>query len=235
MASMSARSDRTRIVIVTLTVIIGLAVASIPLIASVFSDPAAQAPSAGSSAAPSSSSPSDATSPADHTVAVDKPVACPKGAGADLSASGISDKAELKDVFLPCLTDGGQESQTSLAQQWAGKPTVVNVWAWWCGPCRAELPVLQQLAENNPQWNVVGVHLDAKAQAGVDFLRELGVTNFASYQDSNHTFDAATGIPKVVPVTIVYNPDGTRAELFVRTFDNAQEMQQLVANAVGEA
>ena len=234
MASMSARSDRTRIVIVTLTVIIGLAVASIPLIASVFSEPTAQPPAASSSAASPSSEP-DATSPSSEAVTVDNPVMCPDPGDEGAVASNIAEDAELKDVFLPCLTDGGQQGQTSLAEQWAGKPTVVNVWAWWCGPCRDELPVMQQLAENNPQWNVVGVHLDAKAQAGVDFLKELEVTKFASYQDSNHTFDAATAIPKVVPVTLVYNPDGTRAELFVRTFDDVQEMQQLVAQAVGEA
>lgn len=234
MASMSARSDRARIVIVTLTVIIGLAVASVPLIASVFSDPAGQSPTTAASD-PADPSEPDATSPLNEAVAVNNPVACPEPGDAGQLASNIAENAELKDTFLPCLTDGGQESQMSLAQQWAGKPTVVNVWAWWCGPCRAELPVLQQLAENNPQWNVVGVHLDPKGQAGADFLEELGVTNFASYQDSNHTFDAATAIPKVVPVTIVYNPDGTRAELFVRTFEDVQEMQQLVERAVGEA
>jgi thiol-disulfide isomerase/thioredoxin len=29
----------------------------------------------------------------------------------------------------------------------AGKPTVVNFWATWCGPCRTEMPLLQQMAD----------------------------------------------------------------------------------------
>lgn len=230
MSSMPTNRDRTRIVIITLTVIIGLAVAVVPIIASVFSEPAPVTRDSGSTE--SSVVSSDAT-PAPENLSVKNPIDCPEPADEGEVASSLSKDAELKDVRLPCLTNGGEQSQASLAEQWAGKPTVVNVWAWWCTPCRAELPVLQELKQNNPQWNVVGVHLDPKGQAGVDFLEELGVTNFASYQDANHTFDSATSIPKVVPVTIVYNPDGTRAELFVRTFDNAQEMQQLIAKAVG--
>ena len=114
----------------------------------------------------------------------------------------------------------------------SGKPSVINVWAWWCGPCREELPIIQQLAQDNPQWNVVGVHLDAKAQAGADLLKTLNVTDLASYQDSNHTFDAATGIPKVVPVTIVYRADGTRAATFAQTFDSEAELQQKIQEAL---
>ena len=161
-------------------------------------------------------------------------MSCPTGEG-DNPASPLSDDAELADVRLPCLTAGNEESATSLAEQLAGKPAVVNVWAWWCAPCRAELPVLQEVAESNPQWNVVGVHLDAKAQAGADFLEELEVDNFASYQDSDHTFDAVTGIPKVVPVTVVYRPDGTRAGTLVRAFEDPAELQQAVEEALGQA
>ncbi|MBC2682396.1 TlpA family protein disulfide reductase [Corynebacterium anserum] len=231
MATMPTDHDRTRIVIVTLTVIIGLAVAVVPIVASVFSDPAPVTRSSGSTESPEITA--DATS-ADQQLNSTHAVDCPEPANKATAASTLSKDAELANVHLPCLTNGGKQSRVSLAEQWAGKPTVVNVWAWWCAPCRAELPIVQQLAQNNPQWNVVGVHLDPKGQAGIDLLQELGATHLASYQDSQHVFDSATSIPKVVPVTIVYRPDGTRAELFARTFDNVQEMQHLIATSLGD-
>lgn len=230
-------TDRTRMIIVTITVLVGLVVASIPLLTTLMSSddassssssPAASAPSLSElQSAPSSS---DATSApaAPGSVEVSHRVACPK----PTNGATPSPTAELRDVRLPCLTEGDAPSETSMAEQLAGKPSVINVWAWWCGPCREELPIIQQLAQDNPQWNVVGVHFDAKAQAGADLLTTLHVTDLASYQDSNHTFDAATGIPKVVPVTIVYRADGTRAATFAQTFESEAELQQKIQEAL---
>lgn len=243
MSPMSENSDRTRLLIVVFTVVIGLGVASIPLVTSLFSEPTqTQSSPSAPAGAPNSSASGQPTSGANSTEGegapqnsfeTANPVVCPEPQGGE-GASEIKEGAELAEVRLPCLTDGGSTSETSLAEQWAGKPTVVNVWAWWCGPCREELPVLQQLKQNNPQWNVVGVHLDPQGQAGVDFLQELGVTGLPSYQDSQHVFDSTTKIPKVVPVTLVYNPDGTRADMFARTFDDPAEMQELVSESLGE-
>ena len=230
MSSMPEISDRTRLLAVVFAVVIGLAVASVPLVASIFAQP--ETPPAASPTSESQGAQADQSAP-NEALRVNNVVPCVQQEGEGL-ASDIEADAELAEVRLPCLTDGGKESSQSLAEQFAGKPTVVNVWAWWCGPCRQELPILQDVAENNPEWNVVGVHLDAKGQAGVDFLEELGVDNFPSYQDGNHVFDAATNIPKVVPVTLVYRPDGSRAETFVRTFDDSAQMQQLVSEALAK-
>lgn len=234
MTNLPENNDRMRLLLMALAVVIGLGVASVPLVASIFSEPDAPSGSAPASSGANAGNASDSPAPGaveESPVAVKNVVPCVQQDEGG-AASEINEQAELKDVRLPCLTENGQQSSQSLAEQFAGKPTVVNVWAWWCGPCRKELPVLQSLAESNPQWNVVGVHLDAKAQAGADFLKELGVNNLASYQDSNHTFDTATNIPKVVPVTLVYRPDGTRAKLFVRTFDDNSEMQQQINEAL---
>lgn len=214
-------SARTRAIIIAVTLVVGIAILCVPLIAALRDDSTDDA-----SAPTSSVEDGTPSAPADNgPVEVANEIRCPEGEG----EVTVSPKAELKDVYLPCLTEGSVgESQTSLAERLAGKPAVVNVWAWWCAPCREELPVLQKLAEQHPEWNVVGVHLDAKGQAGADMLRDLEVDKLPSFQDSNHTFDSAANLPKVVPLTVVYNPDGTRAHLYAQTFRSSEEMEKAV-------
>jgi thiol-disulfide isomerase/thioredoxin len=75
----------------------------------------------------------------------------------------------------------------------AGKSVLVNFWASWCIPCRAEMPALDALAaaENDDSFVVLPLNLDlgegglAKARA---FLAEGGWANLPLYADS--TFEA---------------------------------------------
>lgn len=75
----------------------------------------------------------------------------------------------------------------------AGKFLLVNFWASWCIPCRAEMPALDKLAaaENGPDFMVLPINLDV-GSGGLDkarkFLADGGWKNLPLYADS--TFDA---------------------------------------------
>ncbi|AIG63544.1 hypothetical protein CATYP_01330 [Corynebacterium atypicum] len=104
-------------------------------------------------------------------------------------------------VELDCLEAEARPQPTGPEQL-----TVANVWAWWCGPCREELPVVAELARRHPEINVVGVHADPDAAQASSLLTELGI-DLPSYQDPRGAFKAGTGIPGVVPVTVLVRGD----------------------------
>jgi thiol-disulfide isomerase/thioredoxin len=101
----------------------------------------------------------------------------------------------------------------------AEKPRMFNFWATWCGPCRAEMPVLRQFALDHPEVEVVLVNVDMPAMRSTHvepFLERLQVTALRSVQLDDPDPAAALpsvvdGWPDTIPVTLIVRADGTRA------------------------
>ena len=129
-------------------------------------------------------------------------------------------------IALPCL--GGENGAETQDEQL----TVVNVWAWWCGPCRDELPYFEDYAEQNPDVQVVGVHADTNAGNGAAFLNDLDI-DIPSYQDSDNTFAGTLGLPSVIPITVVFQ--GTeQLAMYATPFESTEELAAAVDAAVAE-
>ena len=123
---------------------------------------------------------------------------------------------------LPCL--GGDVAGE------AKEITVVNVWAWWCQPCRAELPVVEEFARTHPEYTVVGVHADQNEGNGAALLEDIGV-GLPSYQDDSGAFAAEQGLPPVVPITVVLR-GGEQVAVFAKEFTSAEELAAAVEGAL---
>lgn len=122
-------------------------------------------------------------------------------------------------VDLPCL--GGGDSGDA-----AQEITVANVWAWWCEPCREELPALEEFAKEHPEYTVVGVHADTNAANGAALLNDLGI-DLPSYQDSENAFAGQLGLPGVVPVTVVFRGD-EKVGVVGRALSSSSEIAEAV-------
>lgn len=175
-----------------------------------------------SAANPVSASPATTRETEENTVQADVPPrpACPTGpvAGVDLPCLGAGDDA---------ATDAGDKAAA------ADKGvTVVNVWAWWCGPCREELPAMDEVARNHPEWTVVGVQADKNAAAGAGMLNDLGV-EIPSFQDDDNSFASKLGLPRVVPVTVVLR-HGKVIATVAQPFTDAGDITDAVEQALAE-
>lgn len=166
----------------------------------------------------------DAAAPATETTLAEAPA---ENSEEDVPARPDCPADGAGGVALPCL--GGEAG----AQPQAEGITVVNLWAWWCGPCRDELPYFDDFAAQHPEYTVVGVHADGNPGNGAAFLNDLGI-EMPSYQDSENTFAGTLGLPAVVPITVIF--EGTeQLAMYPQPFESTAELAAAVDEAVAAA
>jgi thiol-disulfide isomerase/thioredoxin len=91
----------------------------------------------------------------------------------------------------------------------AGKKiAVVNVWASWCSPCRAEIPALNSLSQKYPDVQFMGILTrDNLANAEV-FARQLAVT-YPNFIDDSLLLGFRNTLPaNAIPTTVVIDKHG---------------------------
>ena len=83
---------------------------------------------------------------------------------------------------------------------------MLNIWGSWCGPCRAEAPDLQFVAQQTAAdgVSVLGVDVRDDRAAAADFVRDRGITYDSVFDPPGRTLAALRGYPRnTVPSTIV--------------------------------
>ncbi|ORB00572.1 hypothetical protein BST33_11445 [Mycolicibacter minnesotensis] len=146
---------------------------------------------------------------------------CPVGSpGAGPSA--------LRGVTVECAADG---APVDVAAMVADRTVVLNLWAYWCGPCRDELRVFAEYQRRaGAGVTVVTVHQDDNQAAGLALLAELGV-HLPTVQDGRRQIAAALRVPNVMPATVVLAADGSVARILPQPFANAEEIAAAVENS----
>jgi len=136
---------------------------------------------------------------------------------------------ELRGIVVECAGDG---AAVDVARALAGRPAVLNLWAYWCAPCATELPAMAEYQRRvGDDVNVVTVHQDENETAALLRLAELGV-RLPTLQDGQRRIAAALGVPNVMPATVVLRADGSVAKVLPQAFTTADEIAAAVNSAL---
>ncbi len=131
----------------------------------------------------------------------------------------------LPDLTLACLGEGPDVTLSGLR----GKPILLNVWASWCPPCIAEMPMLAAAArEHEDDLIVLGIDIQDRPGAALDLAAALDI-GFASVVDEPFNVRAPLVIPGP-PVSFFIDADG----VIQGRKDGAFPTEQILADALFE-
>lgn len=129
-----------------------------------------------------------------------------------LSALWLADgNTSLQTAPDVMLTEFKGARTLSLPQLIAGKPTVVNLWATWCGPCRAEMPTLAAAQQNNPEVAFVFVNQGEPPATVATYLQRSGLTLANVWLDPTSRLGPASG-SSGLPTTLFFDAKGQRVD-----------------------
>lgn len=119
-----------------------------------------------------------------------------------LAGTGLSEPAD----FAWKLTD--EKGQPVDLAQFRGRPIVLNLWATWCPPCRAEMPALARLTLNPKLKELNAVVICVSVDRSIDALQD-----FLEAKPHPMIMLHATSVPGIfqtdgIPATFIIDPAG---------------------------
>ena len=120
-----------------------------------------------------------------------------------LAASGLAGRS-APDFALKSAS--GENLRLS---EYRGNVVMINFWATWCGPCRQEMPLLDDLYNRYQRvgFSLLGVNIDDDSRRAMRMVEELGVS-FPVLFDADKEVSKLYQV-EAMPVTLLLDREGT--------------------------
>jgi len=120
----------------------------------------------------------------------------------------LSVNISAKSVAAPDFTLKSLDGKNVRLSDLRGQVMLLNFWASWCGPCRQEMPILDEIHNKYKSlgFSVLGVNLDAKSKKAIGYLKDTPVT-FPVLYDPKGVTSEQYGV-SAMPSTVIIDRNG---------------------------
>jgi len=117
-------------------------------------------------------------------------------------------QAKPVDGKAPDFTLHSRGGQNLRLSDYRGQIVLINFWASWCGPCRQEMPLLQNLYHRYSKlgFTILGVNVDSDSTKANNYLRDMQVTFPILYDNSNSVSKRFN--VNAMPTTVIVDRNG---------------------------
>ena len=124
------------------------------------------------------------------------------------AATGLA-ASDLTGQAAPDFVLKSSSGENLRLSEYRGDVVMINFWATWCGPCRQEMPLLDDLYARYGRvgFNLLGVNIDDDARRAMQMIDELGV-NFPVLFDDTKAVSKLYQV-EAMPVTVLVDRSGT--------------------------
>ncbi|MGO8954400.1 MAG: TlpA family protein disulfide reductase [Rhodomicrobium sp.] len=147
------------------------------------------------------------------------PIVAEREAGFSAPAGQLVRRAEPQ--AMPDLVFSSADGKPHHLSEWRGKVVLLNLWATWCAPCKAEMPSLDRLQAKlgSDAFTVLAISVD---RTGMDkpasFFAGNGITHLTLYNDN--TSQTLNGLRvSGLPVSVILNREGREAARLIGPAD----------------
>lgn len=130
---------------------------------------------------------------------------------------------------LPNLGFTGPDGKAMTLADFKGRTVLVNLWATWCAPCKAEMPALDKLQAQlgGPDFEVVAVNIDTRdLDKPKRWLKAKKIERLAYYADSEAKIFQdlkAVGKAEGMPTTLIVSKEGCQLAILHGAADWASQ------------